>query len=642
MTPRGFALTSVPAVFAAVAERMPERTAIVCRNTRLSYAALRQRATGVAAGLHARGVGPGQTVGLYAQRLPATIAAILGILECGASYVPFDPAYPHKLLRYLYEDSAPTVMLIQPDLLEEKHTPSFWNGEALDLSAAFTSASTTPTGVPDIDTHAPAYVMYTSGSTGRPKGVVVAHRAILRLVLNNHYARLDPEQVLLQMAPLSFDASTFEIWGALLNGGCLAMLPDAPPTLDQISAAIAEHSVTTVWLTAGLFHLMVDHQLQGLKPLRQLLAGGDVLSPSHVARALQALPNCRLINGYGPTENTTFSCCYTIPQDQPVDGPIPIGVPIAQTEIQLLDEAQRPVADGVAGELYVGGAGLALGYLNRPELTRERFVAHPFDHRPGVRLYRTGDRVRRRADGNLEFLGRVDRQIKIDGKRVELDEIEARLRANRLIGDAAVISEATGTSTPRIIAFVTAADAGPFDAEALRSQLLQELPAHMVPARFSLLDALPLSPTGKVDRRRLQPVATATAAEPEREETPRSEVEAELLRIWRQVLGTQSVDSDANFFDLGGTSLQLITIHALVRNKLKSDLSLVDLFSHQRVRALAQWIGTSGIGTSASTSPTPAPPVMSARERANRQAQAMRRARLPQPEKHQKPEQDES
>ena len=238
---------------------------------------------------------------------------MLGVLKAGAAYVPFDTSYPANLLRYLYEDSAPALVLVQECLLQDAAAVRFWRGEALGIegaTGAVSGARAAPAAAED-----PAYVMYTSGSTGRPKGVVVPHRAVLRLVLGNDFAALGADQVILQLAPLSFDASTFEVWGALLNGARLAVVADPYPSCEDIGAAIARHRASTLWLTAGLFHLMVEHNLEGLAPLQQLLAGGDVLSPAHVVRALRALPGCRLINGYGPTENTTFSCCYSIPRD---------------------------------------------------------------------------------------------------------------------------------------------------------------------------------------------------------------------------------------------------------------------------------------------------------------------------------------
>jgi hypothetical protein len=372
-----------------------------------------------------------------------------------------------------------------------------------------------------------------------------------------------------------------------------------------------------MWLTAGLFHLMVDNQLEGLKPLRQLLAGGDVLSPSHVVKALSALPECRLINGYGPTENTTFSCCYTVPRDYTGDAPLPIGRSISQTQTLVLDEALQPVPPGSAGELFVGGAGLALGYLNRPELTAERFIVHP--QVPGARLYRTGDRVQERPDGNLEFLGRVDRQVKINGKRVELDEIEVRLRATGLVQDAAVVCPAGPVGQRTITAFVTTADNVPLDLSRLRHALRDDLPDYMIPGSITQLDALPLSPTGKVDRSSL-PVATAVRAAETAARPPASATETALVEIFRRVLACDTIGVDDNFFDLGSSSLQLMQAHADIRRSLSSDITVIDMFEYPRISALAARM-TRGVAPAGGSA-------LSAQERARRQQAMLARRRV--------------
>lgn len=615
---------------------MSDQIALVDDTGQLTYGELARRSDGIARYLARQGIARGDRVGVFAQRSVATVAALLGILKAGASYVPFDPSYPPTLLKFVFDDCRPALTLVQSSLLAPDSV--FAAAAGHELQAVFEAALDEPTTgpLPDVGPDDPAYIMYTSGSTGRPKGVLIAHRGVVRLVSDNPYAAMGPEHVHLQLAPLAFDASTFEIWGALLNGGKLAILSSPQPSLDDIAQSIARHHVTTLWLTAGLFHLMVDHRLDGLAPLRQLLAGGDVLSPTHVAKAQAGLPNCQLINGYGPTENTTFTCCYRIPRTTPADAdtagpaPIPIGTPIAHTEVYLLDESGREVADGEAGELFAGGAGVALGYWNRPDLTADKFVPDPRDPSGRARLYRTGDRVCRRPDGNMTFLGRVDRQVKINGKRVELDEIEAALRRARGVEDGAVLCPPGDAGARKIHAYVkwrAGERAGDGDAALLgelRACLQQELPDYMLPSSFTVLDALPLSPTGKIDRAALPLPRGAQAPRAQPPPAGGNETESLLLDIWRQILGTQAVGLDDNFFDLGGTSLQIIALHAKIGAAMKCDISVVDLFQFPSIAALA---GRLRRNTEASPPAAAAGGTMHADERARRQQSALARAR---------------
>ena len=284
-----------------------------------------------------------------------------------------------------------------------------------------------------------AYVMYTSGSTGKPKGVAVTHKNIVRLVKNTNYANFTSDEVFLQFAPISFDASTFEIWGSLLNGARLALMTPGAASLDELGRALKRYQVTTLWLTAGLFHLMVDTHLDDLRGLKQLLAGGDVLSAPHVRKVVTELKDCRLINGYGPTENTTFTCCYPVDNPASINGSVPIGRAISNSYVYVLDKHLNPSPVGIPGELYIGGDGVARGYLNQPELTAAKFITDPFRNGDGTQLYKTGDLVKRRSTGELDFLGRIDSQVKVRGYRIELGEVETVLAQHDSVRDAVVI-----------------------------------------------------------------------------------------------------------------------------------------------------------------------------------------------------------
>jgi amino acid adenylation domain-containing protein len=382
------------------AAKWPERCALGSSARCLTFGQLDAQSDQLSRVLAKHGVRKGNRVAVVAGRSIETIIALAAILKAGAAYLPLDPGLPRDTLKYTLLDAGPVVVLLGPG------AKAFEGITCIELEAALAAAAAEPalpTGVV-VEPSDPAYIMFTSGSTGQPKGVIVPHRAIVRLVCGADFMTLSADTVMLHAAPLAFDASTLEIWGPLLNGGRVAILSDAVPSIDAIAAAIRDQGVNTAWFTAGLFHLMVDERPDALLTLTQLLAGGDVLSPSHVRKALALMPNCRLINGYGPTENTTFTCCYTVPHQGWGEGALPIGYAIAGTTVHILSDDLSPVADGEEGQLCTGGAGLAIGYLNRPELTAEKFVSDPFSAEPDAKLYLTGDYARRRSDGAIEFL----------------------------------------------------------------------------------------------------------------------------------------------------------------------------------------------------------------------------------------------
>ena len=579
--PRG---GTIDRVFAEAVRRDTEAVAVAMDGVSLTYGELERRSNQLSRHLAARGVGPGSRVGISMERSPEMVIGLLGILKAGGSYVPLDPGDPDERRGFVLRDAGISLVL----------------DAQLVRDPAIAGESDDPVERP-VSATDDAYVMYTSGSTGEPKGVVVTHRNVVRLVSGQAYAEFGPDQVFLQMAPLAFDASTFEIWGALLHGARLVLYPAGPIDLSELRATLERHGVTTLWLTAGLFHQVVDADVGALSGLRQLLAGGDALLPDRVSHAMRALPGVRVINGYGPTEATTFSCCFDATSGVPFDDSVPIGRPLANTTAYVLDRELQPVPIGVPGELYIGGDGVARGYLNEPELTAERFIPSPFGE---DRLYRTGDMVRWRPDGQLEFLGREDLQVKIRGFRVEPGEVEAALAGHPGVREAAVVAPANANGDRRMVAFVTA-DTGMGEAE-LRSHLGEKLPAYMVPSAFALVEGLPVTPNGKLDRAALAdraargdlpkqppPVASeATAREavaaraggPE----PESQVEEVVAGIWSDVLGVEAVGPEDDFFALGGHSLLAMKLIHDVNEAFDVELAVRTLLVEPTLGALVR------------------------------------------------------
>ncbi|WP_407883843.1 non-ribosomal peptide synthetase, partial [Scytonema sp. NUACC26] len=387
-------------LFEAQVEQTPNAVAIVYEDQQLTYRELNQRANQLARYLQSLGVKPEVLVGIYTGRSIEMIIGLLGILKSGGAYLPLDTECPLERLSLLLEETQISVLLTQEQLVEE--LPTSWAQViCLDSDWEMIAQQSKENLVSQVKPENLAYLMYTSGSTGQPKGVSVVHRGVVRLVKGNNYASLTAEEIFLQLAPVSFDASTFEIWGCLLNGAQLVVFSNHTPSLKELGQALQQYQITTLWLSAGLFHLMVDERVEDLRHIRQLLAGGDVLSTVHVSRVLQVLAKGKLINGYGPTENTTYTCCYCVTSENHSRVCVPIGRPIANTQIYLLDNYLQPVPVGVFGELYISGDGLARGYFNHPELTAEKFIPNPLSQKPGERLYKTGDIARYLPDSNL-------------------------------------------------------------------------------------------------------------------------------------------------------------------------------------------------------------------------------------------------
>jgi amino acid adenylation domain-containing protein len=583
-------------LFDQVAVQHGERTALVLGDQQLDYRTLQHRVHAMSAALVQRGVRPGQPVGLCMDRSFDLIVAMLAILRSGGCFVPFDPAYPAERLAFMLEDTGVDLVITQAHL--RSALPSGRATVVLpeELTGDGRSSNAVVVGV-----NAPAYIMYTSGSTGTPKGVVVPHRAIVRLVREQNFLPFGPELTFLQLSNTSFDASTLEIWGALLNGGRLVLQPQTKPTLLEITECIRKHQVTSVWFTVGLFNLLVDEHLEKLRGLKHILTGGDVLSVPHVKKALKVLGPDVLINGYGPTENTTFTCCYPIRDEASIKGSVPIGFPLNNTTVHVLDEQLQPVAVGRKGELYTGGDGVALGYWKREELTAERFIDNPFSSAPDAKLYRTGDLVRWLPDGSIEFIGRADGQVKVRGFRVELGEIENAIAEVAGVKDRVVVVRNDGPGEKQLVAYLVAdAAPAPEDQTALiacvRLHLRDRLPEHMLPTGFVVLPELPLTPNGKVDRRALPAPEFRQQLMRAEHVAPRDNTERELAAIWSNALKVEGIGIHDNFFDLGGHSLIGIQVLGQVENQFGRSLSLSSLFEAPTISEFARVLKVDGAG----------------------------------------------
>ncbi len=630
--------SAINALFEQQAQRAPSAIALVFQDTQLDYDALNRRANQLARRLQKLGITRDVPVGVWMERSPEMVIALLAILKAGGAYVPLDPSYPAERLALMIDDTRMPVILTQ-ERLENARTLAV---PAAQFFCVNTDSCADEDGANlENNTQAEdlAYVMYTSGSTGTPKGVAVPHRAVTRLVQKTDYASFSPDETFLQLAPISFDASTFEVWGPLLNGGKLVVMPPAPPTLEDIGRAISKHGVTTLWLTAGLFNAMVDERLRDLRPLRQLLAGGDVLSVPHVGKALQELKTTRLINGYGPTESTTFACCHTIAPGTSLESAIPIGHPIANSTAYILDANLQLVPVGVSGELFIGGDGLARGYWQREELTAEKFISDPFGADPGARLYRTGDLARWRSDGVIEFFGRADNQIKLRGYRIEPGEIETALKRQADVLDGAVIVREDTPGEKRLVAYVVRKPNAPlkFDQASLIAALKKSLPEYLVPSAIVALAALPRTPNGKVDRNALP--APSSAQPSESFVAPQTPLEEKTAMIWAEVLGVDRVGVADNFFDLGGHSLLGLRLVNRLREALGEHVALALVFEAPTVAqmanlleknfpaSVARWIGSGAQpdAGAATNQPDPTPSSLASVVPVNRESRRLRR-----------------
>ena len=581
--------SAIPQLFEAQAARSPEAVALVDGDALISYGDLNARANRLARHLLSFRVSPEDPIGICMERSSDMVVAMLGILKAGGAYVPLDPGYPAERLAFMLRDTDVKILLTQ-----RIHLPHLPKHDArivcLDRDAPaivrYDDANPPPAATAD----ALAYVIYTSGSTGEPKGVMVPHRGVVRLVCGTDYIALDPGDRVAQIANPSFDAATFEIWGALLSGARLDffrrdVILDPP----RLAAQLRRHGITALFVTTALFNAVIRSTPAAFAGVKHVLFGGEAVDPDPVRECLSAGAPERLLHVYGPTETVTFATWHRVEAVAPAESTLPIGRPLANMRIAVLDCDRKPVPTGVAGELYVAGEGIARGYWKRPELTAARFVDVDCGELRGVTMYRTGDVVRFKSDGNLVFLGRLDEQVKVRGHRIEPAEIENALKKVAPLADVRVVLREDVAGEPALVAYVVPAAGATLSPALLRGTLKSKLPDYMLPSEIVALPALPLTPNGKVDRAALPPPA---AMSEEREcgiVEPRDNVELYLVKIWQDLLQKRTISVRDNFFDLGGHSLLAVQLMKRIDVTFNRELELDILWSSDgTIEALAE------------------------------------------------------
>jgi amino acid adenylation domain-containing protein len=581
-------------LFERVAQQRQNAVAVVQNNRTLTYRQLDERANALAGRLQTAGAGPGALIGVLMERSLEWVVSLLAVLKTGAAYLPLSVDDPEERLIFMLRDAAVPILLVDP---ARAVTPASYEGKVVVLEPRWLEEAPQPEAWISAETNGvdPAYAMFTSGSTGLPKAAVIPHQAIARLVINTNYVRLQSDDVIAQLSSSAFDAATFEVWGALLNGARLVILDkQVAVSSHALHGRIRLEGITTLFLTTELFDLVATSSPASFEGVGTVLFGGDRADARTVGEVLRHGPPQRLINAYGPTEATTFATWHLINEVAPDALTIPIGRPIANTRIYVLDRHQAPVPIGVPGEIFIGGPGVALGYLGRPELTKERFVPDPFSGEQGARLFRTGDLGRLVADGSIEFLGRMDAQLKIRGFRVEPGEVEAVLVQHPDVREAVVQGQETALGGKRLVAFVVPEPGRSLVVQDLIAYGRAKLPGYMVPSAIVLMEALPLTATGKVDRLALPLPAPEPRSQPRASQPPRDELERQLIAVWESVLSVSPIGVKESFFDLGGHSLLAMRLFAALEKALGMRLPLAMLLEAPTVEDQARLIREAG------------------------------------------------
>ncbi|MET0646544.1 MAG: amino acid adenylation domain-containing protein [Pyrinomonadaceae bacterium] len=580
-------------LFEQEAARRPDAVAVEFEGENITYAELNRRANVLAHALRRQGVGPEVFVGVMLERSADLIVALLAVVKAGGVYVPLNLSDPPTRARFILEDASISMLLtsasIAPRVRAEGLTAICVDAAEYRPGGHDAARDDNPDGV--VTAENLAYLMYTSGSTGLPKGACITHRNIVALVKGANYADLTSGDVFMQFAPASFDASTFEIWACLLNGARLVVHPPSMPSLRELSEFVARAQVTTLFLTTGLFHQFVDANASGVGAVRQLLTGGDALSPSHLDKALEQLEGCLVVNCYGPTETTVMACCHQARPGRPAAATVPIGRPISNARVYVMSAGQ-PAGVGERGELFIGGAGLGRGYHRRPELTAERFVPDAYGPAPGARLYQTGDAACYLSQGEIQFLGRLDGQVKINGFRIEPGEVEAALSQHPAVSAALVAARADDVGDKRLVAYVVARAGGSVPGgEELRSYLRERVPEYMVPSACVVLNALPLTLHGKVDRAALPAPQAVLRGSGRHYVAPRNDLQRQLVEIWEELFKVHPIGLTDDFFELGGHSLLMLMLIERVEERTGKRVPMASLFGEPTVERLSELIG---------------------------------------------------
>ncbi|ASC71044.1 peptide synthetase [Halomicronema hongdechloris C2206] len=605
-------------LFEAQVERTPDAVAVVFEQQQLTYRELNQRANQLAHYLQQLGVKPEGLVGICVERSVEMVIGLLGILKAGGAYVPLDPAYPQERLAFILADAKVSVLLTQRELLEALPT----EGAAvvgLDTNWEKIAQENLNNPVNQTDSKSLAYAIYTSGSTGKPKGTLIPHRGLINYLTWCVQAyEVEGGKGTIVHSSLAFDLTITGLFSPLLVGRQVTLIPEDQSVESLTNVLRKESNLSLVKLTPAQLLLLTQQLLpkEAAGRTNAFIIGGENLLTENISFWQSFAPATMLVNEYGPTETVVGCCVYRVPHGETQSSSVPIGQPIANTQLYVLDQYHQPVPIGVPGELYIGGAGLGRGYLNQPELTAEKFVPNPFSDKPGTRLYKTGDLARYRSDGNLEFLGRIDHQVKVRGYRIELGEIEGLLRQHPDIREAVVVKREDVPGDQRLVAYVVSNIGVETTTNSFRNFLKEKLPEYMVPSVFIKLKALPLTTNGKIDRQAL-PVPDSTRPELEAAYVaPHSEIEQAIAKVWQEVLHLEKVGINDNFFDLGGHSLLMAQVNHKLQELFNQDLSVVELFQNPTINSLAQYL---------SRESKQQPSFQSMRDRAQKQIEAINR-----------------